>query len=94
MADSMRAMRRSIFERDILPTFRNRLLPEILPEDLRKLCTKVPLTKGSAEELAKFASVGAASWAKRLAAYLEWRMVISSKSSTPHKLRFWQTARR
>ena len=34
MADSTRAMRRSIFERDILPTFRNRLLPEILPEDL------------------------------------------------------------
>ncbi len=41
MADSTRAMRRSIFERDILPTFRNRLLPEILPEDLRGLCAKV-----------------------------------------------------
>lgn len=41
MADSTRAMRRSIFERDILPAFRNRLLPEILPEDLRALCTKV-----------------------------------------------------
>lgn len=41
MADSTRAMRRSIFERDILPTFRNRLLPEILPEDLRALCAKV-----------------------------------------------------
>jgi len=26
MADSTRAMRRSVFERDILPTFRNRLL--------------------------------------------------------------------
>lgn len=41
MADSTRAMRRSIFERDILPMFRNRLLPEILPEDLRALCAKV-----------------------------------------------------
>ena len=41
MADSTRAMRRSIFERDILPAFRNRLLPEILPEDLRTLCAKV-----------------------------------------------------
>ena len=37
MADSTRAMLRSIFERDILPAFRNRLLPEILPEDLRAL---------------------------------------------------------
>ncbi len=41
MADSTRAMRRSIFERDIFPAFRNRLLPEILPEDLRGLCAKV-----------------------------------------------------
>ena len=41
MADSTRAMRRSIFERDILPAFRNRLLKEILPEDLRALCAKV-----------------------------------------------------
>ena len=41
MADSTRAMRRSIFERDILPAFRNRLLPEILPEDLLALCAKV-----------------------------------------------------
>jgi len=37
---------------------------------------------------------GAASCAKREAAYLEWRMMISSKSSTPHRLRFWHTARR
>ena len=41
MADSTRAMRRSVFERDILPAFRSRLLPEILPEDLRGLCAKV-----------------------------------------------------
>ncbi|WP_347094169.1 tyrosine-type recombinase/integrase [Sphingomonas parapaucimobilis] len=41
MADSTRAMRRSILERDLLPVFRNRLLSEILPEDLRALCAKV-----------------------------------------------------
>ena len=41
MADSTRAMRRSIYERDILPTFRNRLLPEITPDDLRMMCGKV-----------------------------------------------------
>ncbi len=41
MADSTRAMRRAVFERDILPTFRNRLLTEIIPDDLRKMCAKV-----------------------------------------------------
>jgi integrase len=41
MADSTRAMRRSIFERDVLPAFRKRLLKEVLPEDLRGLCAKV-----------------------------------------------------
>lgn len=41
MADSTRAMRRSIYERDILPTFRNRLLTEISPDDLRVMCAKV-----------------------------------------------------
>ena len=35
MADSTRAMRRAIYERDILPVFRNRLLTEISPDDLR-----------------------------------------------------------
>jgi len=41
MADSTRAMRRSIYERDILPTFRNRLLTQITPDDLRMMCGKV-----------------------------------------------------
>lgn len=41
MADSTRAMRRAVFERDILPTFRNRLLAEIVPDDLRRMCAKV-----------------------------------------------------
>jgi hypothetical protein len=41
MADSTRAMRRSIYERDILPTFRSRLLTEIAPDDLRLMCGKV-----------------------------------------------------
>jgi integrase len=41
MADSTRAMRRAIYERDILPTFRNRLLSEITADDLRTMCSKV-----------------------------------------------------
>ncbi len=40
MADSTRAMRRAIFERDILPAFRNRLLTEIAPDDVRALCER------------------------------------------------------
>lgn len=38
MADSTRAMRRSIFERELLPAWRNRLLTEISPDDLRSHC--------------------------------------------------------
>jgi integrase len=38
MADSTRAMRRSIFERELLPSWRGRLLGEISPDDLRALC--------------------------------------------------------
>ncbi len=41
MAESTRAMRRAIFDRDIVPTWRNRLLKEITPEDLRALCAIV-----------------------------------------------------
>lgn len=41
MADSTRAMRRAIYERDILPKLRNRLLTEINADDLRALCVKV-----------------------------------------------------
>lgn len=41
MADSTRAMRRTIYERDILPKFRKRLLAEITSDDLRALCAKV-----------------------------------------------------
>ncbi len=54
----------------------------------------MPLMNGCGEELAKRVSAGAASCVKREAAYFEWRMAISSKSSTPQRLRFWQTARR
>ena len=38
MADSTRAMRRAIFERELLPVWRNRLLTEISPDDLRAHC--------------------------------------------------------
>lgn len=41
MADSTRAMRKSIVDRDILPVFKNRLLNEISADDLRALCNKV-----------------------------------------------------
>jgi len=41
MAESTRAMRRSIFERDLLPAWRNRLLTEIEPDDLRAHCGKI-----------------------------------------------------
>jgi len=41
LADSTRAMRKHIIDRDILPVFRNRLLTEVQAEDLRALCNKV-----------------------------------------------------
>ena len=41
MADSTRAMRRSIFERELLPVWRNRLLTEISPDDLRAHCAGI-----------------------------------------------------
>lgn len=41
MADSTRAMRKTIFERDILPNLGNRLLEEIRTDDLRQLCASV-----------------------------------------------------
>lgn len=41
MAESTRAMRKAIFDRDIFPAWKNRLLTEITPDDLRSLCNKV-----------------------------------------------------
>jgi len=41
MADSTRAMRRAIFERDVLPVWRNRLLDEVTSGDLRAHCLKI-----------------------------------------------------
>ncbi|CAN7339424.1 tyrosine-type recombinase/integrase [Mesorhizobium sp. LjNodule214] len=41
MADSTRAMRRSVFERELLPIWRNRLLTEITPDDLRAHCGSI-----------------------------------------------------
>src|SRR5579871_6790967 len=73
---------------------RNSVRSSSLCATIRSRAALMPLTKGMGEELAKFNSAGAASWANLFAAYLEWRMMISSKSSTPHRLRFWQTARR
>jgi hypothetical protein len=41
MADSTRAMRRAIFERELAAAYKNRLLQEITPDDLRMLCAKI-----------------------------------------------------
>ncbi|MEO6215207.1 MAG: tyrosine-type recombinase/integrase [Sphingomonas sp.] len=41
MADSTRAMRRAIFEREMLPVWRNRLLSEIAPDELRAHCLSI-----------------------------------------------------
>jgi integrase len=41
MADSTRAMRKAIFDRDILPVWKSRRLTEITPDDLRTQCIKV-----------------------------------------------------
>jgi hypothetical protein len=41
MADSTRAMRRAIFERELLPVWRKRLLTEITPGDLRAHCATI-----------------------------------------------------
>ena len=41
MADSTRAMRKAIFDRDIFPVWKNRRLTEITPDDLRAQCIKV-----------------------------------------------------
>ncbi|MFA5965191.1 MAG: tyrosine-type recombinase/integrase [Sphingomonas sp.] len=58
MAESTRAMRRAIFERELLPTWRNRLLSEISAGDLRDLCLAIvergaPATAINARDLAK-----------------------------------------
>lgn len=41
MADSTRAMRRAIFERELRPAWQKRLLTEILPDDFRAHCGKI-----------------------------------------------------
>lgn len=41
MADSARAVRRSIYEWDILSIFRNWQLTEISPDDMRAMCAQV-----------------------------------------------------
>ncbi|WP_425600666.1 tyrosine-type recombinase/integrase [Nitrospirillum viridazoti] len=41
MAESTRSMRKAILDRDILPAWKNRLLTEVTPDDLRQLCAKV-----------------------------------------------------
>ncbi len=40
MADSTKAMRKHIVDRDILPVFQNRQLNKITADDLRALCKR------------------------------------------------------
>ena len=58
MADSTKAMRKTVIDRDILPFFQNRRMAEIGPEDLRALCAKIkgrgaPATAVIAREIVK-----------------------------------------
>jgi integrase len=58
MADSTKAMRKTIIDRDILPVFQNLRMAEIGPEDLRALCAKIkgrgaPATAVIAREIVK-----------------------------------------
>ena len=58
MADSTKAMRKTVIDRDILPVFQNRRMAEIGPEDLRVLCAKIkgrgaPATAVIAREIVK-----------------------------------------
>lgn len=82
----------------VAPWYRAVTAKSVLSSSLRATMLSraalMPLTKGVGEELAKRVSAGAAAWANRDAAYLEWRMVISSKSSAPPRFRVWQTALR
>jgi integrase len=41
MAESTRSMRQAIFDRDIFPHWKGRLLEEITPDDLRALCMRI-----------------------------------------------------
>jgi integrase len=58
MADSTKAMRKTVIDRDILPVFQNRRMAEIGSEDLRALCAKIkgrgaPATAVIAREIVK-----------------------------------------
>jgi integrase len=58
MADSTKAMRKTVIDRDILTVFQNRRMAEIGPEDLRALCAKIkgrgaPATAVIAREIVK-----------------------------------------
>jgi integrase len=41
LADSTKAMRRSVYKRDIYPAFKRRLISEITEDDIRELCEKI-----------------------------------------------------
>src|SRR5690606_39920342 len=70
---------------DLFIVFLDRLMSPNIASHIVTYSTlfrSMPVMNGCGEESAKLSKAGAASWAKREAAYLEWRMEISSKSST------------
>jgi integrase len=56
IAQSTRDMRRHIYDRDIGPAWKNRLMTEITPDDLRALCNKVkePRSAGYGDPRARY----------------------------------------
>lgn len=51
IADSTKAMRRAVYNRDIYPRFKKRLLSEITEDDVRALCEKVKARNAPATAL-------------------------------------------
>lgn len=47
LADSTRAMKQAVIDRDILPVFGNRLIHEVNPAGLRAICDKLVEDRGT-----------------------------------------------
>jgi hypothetical protein len=69
MDDGTRAMRKAIFDREIVPDWKNRLLNEITPNKLRQLCAKVK-DRGAPATANHVREIVGVSWPRREANYL------------------------
>lgn len=92
MADSTRAMRKSIIDRD-MPVFENRLLTKIIPDDLRALCAKVKARGAQAtavhirdivKQIYAFASLPTEWWAKNAGHGFTHARPVDKVASTQH----------